>query len=67
MGHKKTERIDPLTRALPSGGVDSHAHLDGPEFGPDREDVLARARAAGLSGVGNVFLGPEDFNTPGCV
>ena len=30
MGHKKTERIDPLTRALPSGGVDSHAHLDGP-------------------------------------
>lgn len=27
MGHKKVERIDPLSRALPLGGVDSHAHL----------------------------------------
>ena len=61
MGHKKVERIDPLSRALPLGGVDSHAHLDDPDFDPDREDVLARARAAGLANVGNVFLGPEDF------
>lgn len=41
MGHKKVERIDPLSRALPLGGVDSHAHLDDPDFDPDREDVLA--------------------------
>ena len=61
MGHKKVERIDPLSRALPLGGVDSHAHLDDPDFDPDREDVLARARAAGLANVGNVFLGPDDF------
>jgi TatD DNase family protein len=28
--------------------VDSHAHLDGPKFDPDREQVLDRARTAGL-------------------
>ena len=27
---------------------DSHAHVDGPEFDADREEVLARARAAGV-------------------
>jgi len=27
---------------------DSHAHVDGPEFEPDRDAVLARARAAGV-------------------
>ncbi len=27
---------------------DSHAHVDGPEFDADRDDVLARARAAGV-------------------
>ncbi len=28
--------------------IDSHAHVDGPEFDGDREAVLARARAAGV-------------------
>jgi TatD DNase family protein len=28
--------------------VDSHAHLDGPKFDADRQEVLARARTAGL-------------------
>jgi TatD DNase family protein len=28
--------------------IDSHAHVDGPEFDADRADVLARARAAGV-------------------
>lgn len=61
MSKKSPARVDPLTQALPPGGVDSHCHLDGEEFDADREDVLARARAAGLTQVGNVFLGPEDF------
>ena len=29
--------------------LDSHAHLDGPDFDADRAEVLARARAAGVS------------------
>jgi TatD DNase family protein len=28
---------------------DSHAHVDGPEFDADRDEVLARARAAGVA------------------
>ena len=31
--------------------VDSHAHLDMPEFDPDREEVLGRAAAAGVTSV----------------
>ncbi len=34
---------------VPGGWVDSHAHLDMPEFDPDREDVLRRAAAAGVA------------------
>ena len=63
MSKKSAVRTDPLTLALPLAGVDSHAHLDGEEFDVDREDVLARARAAGLAQVGNVFLGPEEYQT----
>jgi TatD DNase family protein len=29
--------------------IDSHAHLDGPEFDSDRDEVLRRARAAGVA------------------
>jgi len=29
--------------------IDSHCHLDAPEFDPDRDAVLARARAAGVT------------------
>ncbi len=31
--------------------IDTHCHLDRPEFDPDRGEVLARARAAGVSDV----------------
>lgn len=61
MGHKKVTRIDPLEKALPPGGADSHAHLDSAEFDPDRDAVLERAAKAGLSHIGNVFLGPADY------
>jgi len=44
---------------------DSHAHLDGAEFDPDREEVIARARAAGV--VRTVLIGlwrqPGDFGS----
>ena len=34
--------------AEPLGLVDSHVHLDAKQFAPDREEVIARARAAGV-------------------
>lgn len=37
--------------------VDSHAHIDGPEFDLDREDVIRRARDAGVSTILNVGTG----------
>src|SRR2546423_4499348 len=37
--------------------VDSHAHIDGPEFDADREEVLERAQAAGVSAILNVGTG----------
>jgi len=37
--------------------IDSHAHIDGPEFDADRDEVLARAKAAGVSAILNVGTG----------
>jgi TatD DNase family protein len=37
--------------------VDSHAHIDGPEFDADREQVIERANAAGVSAILNVGTG----------
>jgi TatD DNase family protein len=37
--------------------VDSHAHIDGSEFDADREDVIQRAQAAGISAILNVGTG----------
>lgn len=37
--------------------IDSHAHLDGPEFDADREEVIQRARDAGISLILNVGTG----------
>jgi TatD DNase family protein len=42
--------------------VDSHCHLDGPQFASDREQVIARAREAGVKAmvaIGN-GSGPDD-------
>ena len=67
MGRKKKERPLPEALGLPCVGVDTHAHLDmvgedGFGFAADEVDeVLARAKAAGVARVGNVFLGPEAF------
>ncbi len=37
--------------------VDSHAHIDGPEFDADREQVIERAQSAGVSAILNVGTG----------
>lgn len=37
--------------------VDSHAHIDGPEFDADRDEVIERARAAGVETILNVGTG----------
>ena len=31
--------------------IDTHAHLDDPQFDADRDDVLARSLAAGVEGI----------------
>lgn len=46
---------------LPLVGVDSHAHLDLRQFGEDLPAVLDRAKAAGITGIGNVFLSLESW------
>ena len=37
--------------------IDSHCHIDGPEYDADREDVIARARDAGVTTMLNVGTG----------
>lgn len=37
--------------------IDSHAHIDGPEYDSDREDVIARARDAGVVAILDVGTG----------
>ena len=38
--------------------VDSHAHIDFPQFDSDREAMLERARTAGISMLLAVGIGP---------
>ena len=42
--------------------IDSHAHVDGPEFDADREQVMERAQAAGVSVILNVGTGDPHSN-----
>jgi TatD DNase family protein len=37
--------------------IDSHAHIDGPEFDADRDEIVERAQAAGVSAILNVGTG----------
>jgi len=43
--------------------TDSHAHIDGPEFDADREEVLKRAQDAGVSVILNVGTGDPHSGT----
>lgn len=47
----------PLIAVLRLMFVDSHAHIDGPEYDGDRADMLQRARAAGVDLILNVGTG----------
>ncbi|MFW5489450.1 MAG: TatD family hydrolase [Desulfovibrio sp.] len=60
---KKKIRPQPESLGLPRIGVESHAHIGPKHFGDDFPAVLERAAAAGLERIGNVFLGPEDYET----
>ncbi len=41
--------------------IDSHCHLDAPEFAPDRDAVILRARAAGVTQIVVPAVGRENF------
>lgn len=41
--------------------IDTHCHLDVPRFDADREEVLARAWAAGLTGMVVPAIGPDSW------
>ena len=43
--------------------VDSHAHIDGEEFDADRDEVVARARGAGVRAILNVGTGDPHGGT----
>ena len=58
---KKKERQEPESLGLPLGGVDSHAHLDMEPYAMGLDALFARARAAGVSHIGNVFLGAKAY------
>jgi len=56
-----TSMVDETNTASPSGWlVDSHCHIDMPEFDADRSEVVARAREAGL--VEMLVVGEVDEN-----
>ena len=42
--------------------IDTHCHLDRPEFDADRDDVLSRARAAGVTDLVVPAVGPEGWD-----
>ena len=44
--------------------IDTHAHLDGEEFNDDRDEVVARAKAAGIS---HIFIPAIDLQSVGTV
>lgn len=57
--NKNGPPVPPEALGLPLTGVDSHAHLDLRHFDKDLSLVLAKARAAGVANIGNVFLSAE--------
>ena len=60
MSSKKQKPFYPPP-VLPRTGVEAHAHLGGKAFKDDFEEVLARAAAAGVERICQVFLSPEAY------
>ncbi|MDR1946290.1 MAG: TatD family hydrolase [Desulfovibrio sp.] len=58
MSKKKAQAFYPPPE-LPHTGVDAHAHLDDRRFRDDFGEVVARASAAGVAQIIQVFLSPE--------
>ncbi len=56
MGKKFVEEL-----ILPSGGMDTHAHLDLEDFSKDLKDVILRADSKGVSFITNVFLNIDAY------
>lgn len=54
--------VPPESLGLPPGGADSHAHLDDKRFSEDLDAVMTRARASGVSLIGNVFTSLEEWD-----
>lgn len=48
---------------LPPVGVETHAHLDFPEFAKDLDQVLQCAAQAGIARIGNIFLSASAYRT----
>jgi TatD DNase family protein len=63
----ETHRTDRVSADVPDhragpGWIDSHCHLDAPEFAADRGEVLARARAAGVGLLVLPAVRADDFD-----
>ena len=43
--------------------VDTHVHLDDPQFGPDRAEVIASARAAGVAEMVHIGYRPDQWES----
>lgn len=58
---KNKPRPLPEELNLPSGGADSHAHLNMGDLANDLDQVLARAQKCGVKHICQVFLGHEAY------
>lgn len=61
MSSKK--QVPPHEFNLPLVGVETHAHLDFPEFAEDLDQVLRRAAQTGIAWIGNIFLSADAYRT----
>lgn len=61
MSSKKKNIISPQSFNLLPVGVETHAHLDFPDFAEDLDQVLERAGQTGVAWIGNIFLSVQAY------